>query len=287
MSLKTLRLKNSISGLPAFSIDQDSINFGSKKAPLLADVYSELLGAWLSLNSVPKESPLSLKVRKVRGHFLRQIPPGYGITFEKLAAVFSACFCGFKDTNGENFLTIGKMFGFISSVKENGDCLLVPDLKPEIPLPSFKTAELSESKDAVLIQTGTDCNLSALLQLSRLSVVSLESGRIRMKPSLVKIGMFLTEFGKIEFFKQLKKHSPLFRKAFAEVNRRTGKFTVHSDVSVVKLGGLDIKATLLKGSGKLLVDLGNEYYAVSKKDLPSVVKQAQKKGFAPKYVKGD
>lgn len=282
---KIFETQNSSSDLPGFRIEQGSINFGSKTAPLPADVQEKIREAWLRLDSDPKGSPLSLKAGKVRGYFLGQIPSGDGVTFEKLAAVFSACFCAFTDASAKNFRAVGNKFGFITPVNENGDSLLVPKLDPEIPLPSIKTAKLSETQEAVLIQIGTDCNLSALLQLGRLSDVSLERGQIQMKPSIIKIGQNFTEMRESEFIKQIKNYSPLFRKIFAEVKRRTGKFTIHSNVCVVKLGGLDIKANLIKGAGKLLVDLGDEYYAVSSKDLPFVIKQSEKKGFAPKYVK--
>ncbi len=282
---KISETKNSTTDLPGFRIERGSINFGSKNAPLRADVRDEIRKAWLRLDSDPKGSPLSLKAGKVRGYFLGQISSGHGVTFETLAAVFSACFCAFTDARAKNFLAVGKKFGFITSVNENGDTILVPDLDPEIPLPSIKTDKLSETRESVLIQIGTDCNFSALLQLGRLSDASLQRGRIQIKPSIIKIGKNLPEMREGEFIKQIKNRSPLFRKIFAKVKRLTGRFTVHSNVCVVKLGGLDIKANLIKGAGELLVDLGDEYYAVSSNDLPFVVKLSEKKGFAPKYIK--
>ncbi len=267
--------------LPEFSVAEKKIKFGKKQSPSYSDVILEITGKWLKIKS-PK-TQLNCTPSQLRRFVLESIPEGYGIIRNDLLDMFKKFACSFTGNEADEFFDAGTALGFLHTVNQDGNEFLVPNLTPQN-LDPVIAKNLSETKENISIDSKTRCNLTALLEIAKISDVTTNGTCLCFTPSITKMGIVSGNLNTSDFFADLKSKSSLFLTAWEKVKKRKDQWIVHSNVSVLKLGSMDIKAILLSKSGTHLQELGQDYYAVSNDVLPGILKHAKSHGITPKLL---
>ena len=267
--------------LPEFSVAEKKIRFGQKQSPSYSDIILESTEKWLKIKS-PKIQ-LNCKPSKLRRFVLESLPAGHGITKNHLVEMFKKFASSFTEKEADEFFDVGMALGFLHAVNQGGEEFLVPNLTPQIPDPIIDE-NLSEINENISINSKTRCNLPALLEMAKISDVTIKTSCLCFAPSITKMGIVDSDLSISEFFTDLKSKSSLFLTAWNKVKKRKDQWIVHANVSVLKLGSLDIKAVLFSKFSMHLQELGQDYYAVSKDVLPGILRHAKSRGITPKLL---
>lgn len=218
-----------------------------------------------------------------RGHLLEAVPNGHGITEASLRAACEKFNCPFTEDEFRIFIEEGVRFGYLVVVDRRGERLLVPNPgpEPESSRPTFDAIEEAAAEVRIPLEK---IGLAELLLLAQVSELRVAGGKLHARPSPVYIGRLLPSLGEFGGIEALLTASAAHKQAFKTVEERSGRFIVHSNVSVIRIASDELRHLLLARFSEKTADLGEGYFAVSRNDLPALVDYGKKKGFTPKMM---
>lgn len=281
--------------LPKVNLSDGELRLNNNSYPTAEYVHKSLKKSWLlckapvnkksSTYTKYEESDDQIKLRvKTREYILKSIPKGHGITKEDFAIYCKQLNCDFKEKELDVFIESGILFGFLAKQKHNNKEILMVNLDQSQTESADNTMSLKEEKGSVRVSLKSNYNLEDLLTLSGISSLSVDKFHIYITPSIKEIGKKISDLHALPIIKQLLSLSSIYLQAFKTVQKKSGKLTLHIGLNILKLNSIDIKSVLLSSFSDKMIDLGEDYYAVSEGDLPEILKHGKKKGFAPKII---
>jgi hypothetical protein len=291
---------------PAAVLNKGAFRLGKREHPSAELLYEMLTRNWLALGNTKRSGAYSKAESDIidpneekdlgairlnrdfiipRKYILNSIPFGHAVRLPRIFEAFNNFKCPMTEETRRVFVAAGVRFGFLSRVGET----YAVNLKrfDSIGSASF---EFSRDVDGSLSMPLGQVRLSELLFLGQISCLEIRGHSLYAKPSVIQLGRKRTELDESQDARVLWARSAVFHEAFDTVKKRDKKLIVHSNLTLLKLGGSDIKALFKAAYSDCLAPLGNDYYAISREDLNNMLSYAKKKGFKPKIltsVKGE
>ncbi|MBV8088626.1 MAG: hypothetical protein JO139_03485 [Alphaproteobacteria bacterium] len=103
-------------------------------------------------------------------------------------------------------------------------------------------------------------------------------------PNLVKFGRTADTVAALPLADWLQKNAPAFHQAFETVRQRRGKTILHENLSVARVGDLNLKVALEKALGSRIVVLGEEFIAFPSGAVAEVKRLVAQMGHVVKEV---
>lgn len=296
-SLLNTILKNTLAShfkeinIPKFQLAEGLLKFENKLHPTTEEVYQALLERWFHCETDDKSYSKTYESKerisfcaKARKYLLQNIPKGHGIQKEDLSKWCEHLHCPFKENELNSFIESGILLGFLGKCRLNGIEFFVPNLESSLEASPAIPLTLTEVKGKVMLNLSKNYSLHDFLTIARISLFELEKGELFVRPCLKHIGKNFTDLNAIPFIKFLQTSAVLYRQAFQTVKESTGKLKIHSGLKILKLNSIDIKSLFVSTFSDEMIDLGNDYYAVSEEDLAKILQFGKKKGYIPKII---
>jgi len=127
--------------------------------------------------------------------------------------------------------------------------------------------------------------------LNRISTLTVEGGRLRVIPHVVKMVDMLDSAREHAVIRYLKAHSAEFRAAFKKIDAQWGRLIIHENLLVARVTDLSLRVKLQQAFGRAdgaptarLVALSDEYIAFPRAMLGDIEKLLKKAGHVVKTV---
>jgi len=131
----------------------------------------------------------------------------------------------------------------------------------------------------------------ALDLLNRVATLTVEGGRLRVSPHIVKMVDALDSAREHAVIRYLKAHSAEFRAAFKRIDAQWGRLIIHENLLVARVTDLSLRVKLQQAFGGAdgapsarLVALSDEYIAFPRAMLGDIEKMLKKAGHVVKTV---
>jgi len=131
----------------------------------------------------------------------------------------------------------------------------------------------------------------ALDLLNRVATLTVEGGRLRVNPNVVKMVDALDSSREHAIMRYLKAHSPEFQAALKRIDAQWGKLIIHENLLVARVTDLSLRVKLQQAFGGAdgapsarLVTLSDEYIAFPRAMLGDIEKLLKKAGHVVKTV---
>lgn len=290
--------------IPAATLNEGVLRLGKQDHPSAESLYTSLTQNWLGMGNTKRSSSYSTTQSDIvdpngekdpdairlnrdfiipRRYILNSVPSGHAARLPNLFAAFDHFKCPMSEDIRGAFIETGSRFGLIARVGKPEEEKYSSNVKVPAAIGPVSFA-FAQDADGCLVTPLERMSLAELLFLGQISCLEIRGPMLHAKPSLVQLGRKREALDESRDAKVLWARSAVFRDAFETVKKRDKKLIVHSNVTVLKLGGPDIEAVLKAAYSDRLAPLGNGYYAVSRDDLSDMLSLAKKKGFKPKMA---